>query len=224
MRLTNAGNLGIGVTNPSVALEVAGSAKLTGTNLSIVPSTGTNAAYLLTSNTGGGFFFGIDTSTGASFTGTAYGRFLYSGGAYPMVFLTNDTERMRIDSSGNLSVGITTKPSASGVGGIRVNGAVALGSSAATNSTTYTVGNDDYWITFYSLPGTSTITLPGAGTSTGRQLWLRTQSAQAVISATNNVTALATGSLGNGILPATQGAWALLISDGTFWNIVAANY
>lgn len=135
----------------------------------------------------------------------------------------DNNERMRIDSSGNLLVGTTTQPSASGVGGIKVNGAVAFGQSSATNSTTYTVGNDDYWITLYALPGTATVTLPSAGTSTGRQLYFRTQSAQAVISASNNVTALATGSLGNGILPATQGAWALLISDGTYWNIVASN-
>ena len=110
MRIDSSGNVGIGTASPSTKLEVAGNAKLTGTNLAIVPSTATSAAYLLNTNTGGNFFLGIDSSTGASFTGMAYGRFLYSGGAYPMVFLTNDTERMRLDSSGNLGIGNTSPP------------------------------------------------------------------------------------------------------------------
>jgi len=92
--------VGVGTISPSEKLEVAGNAKLTGSSLSIVPSTATSSAFLLNTNTGGNFFFGIDSSTGASFTGVAYGRFLYSGGAYPMIFLTNDTERMRIASDG----------------------------------------------------------------------------------------------------------------------------
>jgi hypothetical protein len=121
MRLTSTG-LGIGTSSPSEKLEVAGAVKVTGTNVYIAPSTGTSAAYLLSANTGGNFFFGIDNSTGGSFGAGAYGRVLYSGGAYPMVFYTNSTERARIDSSGNLLVG-TTSAISSGTS------IVALGSS-----------------------------------------------------------------------------------------------
>ena len=105
---TSSGSVGIGTTSPSTKLEVAGAAKLTGTNLAIVPSTATNAAYVVATNTGGNFFLGIDTSTGASFGAGNYGRVLYSSAAYPMAFFTNDTERMRIDSSGNLGIGTTS--------------------------------------------------------------------------------------------------------------------
>jgi hypothetical protein len=49
----------------------------------------------------------MDSSTGGSF-GSAYGSVLWGSGAYPMIFATSNTERMRIDSSGNLLVGITS--------------------------------------------------------------------------------------------------------------------
>jgi hypothetical protein len=102
------GNVGIGTSSPSVKLEVAGAAKLTGTNLAIVPSTATSAAYVVATNTGGNFFLGIDTSTGASFGAGNYARVLYSGSAFPMAFFTNDLERMRILSGGNVGIGTTT--------------------------------------------------------------------------------------------------------------------
>jgi hypothetical protein len=138
-----------------------------------------------------------------------------------MAFGTNATERMRIDSSGNVGIGTSTIPSTFS-GGLVVNGAVSLGSAAAQNGN-FTVGANVYWITMYSLTGTTTITLPTPATNTGRQLWIRVQSNQAVNSASSNVTTLAGGGTTNSILTATAGKWAFLICDGAYWNIVAAN-
>ena len=67
----------------------------------------TAAVYTLYQNTGGNFYVGRDNSAGNLF-GSAYASYLYSTGAYPMLFLTNDAERMRLDSSGNLLVGTTS--------------------------------------------------------------------------------------------------------------------
>ena len=119
MTLDASGNLGVGTTSPSEKLEVAGTIKVTGTNVYIAPSTGTSATYLLTANTGGNFFFAIDNSTGSSFGAGAYSRALYSSGAYPMAFFTSDLERARIDSSGNLLVGTTSQ--LYGAAGSRLN-------------------------------------------------------------------------------------------------------
>jgi hypothetical protein len=135
--------VGIGTASPSVELEVAGSAKLTGTNLAIVPSTTTNPAYLVATNAGGNFFFGIDNNTGASFGAGTYGRVLYSSAAYPMSFFTNGAERLRITANGGISFGASG--TAYGVSGqiLQSNGDAAptwisTGSLAAANATTAT--------------------------------------------------------------------------------------
>jgi len=111
MRITSAGDVGIGTSSPSVKLEVAGAAKLTNGNLSIVPSTATQAAVTICTNTGGSFFAGLDSSTGGTFGVGNYSAVLYNGANTPMVFFTNATERARIDSSGNMGIGTTSPAS-----------------------------------------------------------------------------------------------------------------
>jgi hypothetical protein len=71
--------------------------------------------------------------------------------------------------------------------------------------------------------GTVTLTLPTASSFTGRQLWIRTIQAQTVVSASSNVVPRAGGSAGTAILAATDGAWALIASDGTNWQIMASS-
>ena len=105
--IASSGNVGIGTDTPSEKLEVAGNLKITGSNLSIAPSTGTSAAYVLNTNTSGNLFCAIDSSTGAAFGAGNYARVLYSSGAYPLAFFTNDAERMRIIGSGYVGIGTT---------------------------------------------------------------------------------------------------------------------
>jgi hypothetical protein len=106
--IDSSGNVGIGTATPAERLEVAGNLKITGSNLSIAPSTGTSAAYVLNTNTSGNLFCAIDSSTGAAFGAGNYARVLYSSGAYPLAFFTNDAERMRISSAGNVGIGTTS--------------------------------------------------------------------------------------------------------------------
>jgi hypothetical protein len=83
------------LASPSVKLEVAGAAKLTNGNLTVAPSTATQPAVTICTNTGGSFFAGLDGSTGSSFGVGNYSAVLYNGANTPLVMFTNGTERIQ---------------------------------------------------------------------------------------------------------------------------------
>jgi hypothetical protein len=106
----SANAVGIGTSSPATRLDIQGVGG-GATSPMVTATTGTNYIGWKSINTGGSFWTAIDNSTGSGFsTGTAYARVLWSNGAYPMVFSTNSTERLRIDASG----GLITKPAAGG--------------------------------------------------------------------------------------------------------------
>ncbi len=71
--------------------------------------------------------------------------------------------------------------------------------------------------------GTLTLTLPAVAQSIGERITVTTVNAQAVVSASSNVSPLAGGADGTAILAATAGKWAELMCDGTSWRIIAGN-
>jgi len=93
MRLTSTG-LGIGTSSPALKLHVAvaGSA-----GARIENTVNTGAAYWQAKNTATSAYYGVD----------ATGGYFETSGAYSTLFYTNGSERMRLDSSGNLGLGVT---------------------------------------------------------------------------------------------------------------------
>jgi hypothetical protein len=102
MRLNTTG-LGIGTSSPSQILDVQSIV----TRAKFTSTTGTNVVYGQFVNTGGSVYVGRESSTGATFGAPAYASVLWSEGAYPLVFATNNATKMTLDSAGNLGLGVT---------------------------------------------------------------------------------------------------------------------
>jgi hypothetical protein len=103
MRIDASGNVGIGNSSPSYRLDITAA---TSTNGVVAVRAGTNQASILS------LAGNNNTPTSASFDliqdqSLAY---VYQRANSPMVFGTNNTERMRIDSTGKMLLGTTSTP------------------------------------------------------------------------------------------------------------------
>jgi hypothetical protein len=90
-----------------------------------------------------------------------------------------------------------------------------------TNSASTVADQDRYLIV--NRAGTHTMTLPDATAHSGREITIKTVQAQEVVSASANVVPADDVTAGTAILPATDGAWAMLKSDGTNWVVLTNN-
>jgi len=98
-RIGGNGNVGIGITSPSTPLHIQADSSGNSTRVQGRSSDGyADISLFNNANTVNNAFFG--SSNAATFLGT--------GTTIPLTFQTNNTERMRIDSSGNLLVGTTS--------------------------------------------------------------------------------------------------------------------
>lgn len=97
----------------------------------------------------------------------------------------------------------------------------AVSLPAIKTAATYVVTDTDTALIF-NRAGTVTVTLPAASARPGRVLWMKTITANAVVSGASNVKPIGTDTAGTTILAASAGAWAMLVSDGTNWVIMAS--
>ena len=132
------GNIGIGTASPGATLDLRGTYR----QIQATDAQALNSLTQLTLQRNGNdsrLAFGYTTGNSAWNITASYG----STGAYaPIAFATSDTERMRIDSSGNLLVGTTTAADNSGIG-VKIfpsysgSGAPEVACVSSTSSTSY---------------------------------------------------------------------------------------
>lgn len=105
---------------------------------------------------------------------------------------------------------------------VHVNGSFA-GPVPITVTTDYTVGANVLFV-ISNRAANNTLTLPTPASNAGRMLFVSNIGGTfSVASATANVVPRAGGAATASILGATDGAWAMLVCDGTNWIIMASN-
>lgn len=98
--------------------------------------------------------------------------------------------------------------------------ATALGGAPITKTADFTVTDGQTWFFVNKSGSTCVVTLPSASSYTGRVLTFHNMEPQLLNSASGNVCPAGSDIAGTAILPATDGAWATMVSDGSNWRII----
>jgi hypothetical protein len=193
LRITSAGNVGIGSTSPSTTLDVSGSGRFTGTlnigndvtNSSLVFKTGGSTNYSATISTNsnvdqfnilGGSTAGYDNGSSIGLVGadrygtkTAGMLTLNAGNAvnntaYGYISMnTGNTERLKITYAGNIGIGITNPDANLVIGNLNTAGKGSI--NGASGTINRAIINCPY-------PGAAALTLAYYSSAYGLDIWV----------------------------------------------------
>lgn len=104
------------------------------------------------------------------------------------------------------------------------NGGTGLATrpTVITRTVDFTLDDTAGWVINNKSGSTCTVTLPAASAWPGRQVTFKNLQAQTLVSASSDVAPIGSATLGTAILPATVGAWATIVSNGTNWVVMAS--
>ena len=120
-------------------------------------------------------------------------------------------------TTGSLNLSTRT----SGVLPVNKGGTGVACAGIRTETADFTVADADLYLINNKAGTTCVVTLPAVASWPGRALHFKNTQAQALDSISSNVVPITGGAAGTGILGATSGAWATVVSDGTNWVIMA---
>jgi hypothetical protein len=133
LRITSAGDVGIGTSSPSQKLDVSGNINVSGTGTSSFTSTATSPVQINGASIPTLTIRNSTTPVETQIRSTTTEGLIRTATDHPLVFATNASERARIDTSGNLLVGTTSlNPSGAGTDGRVVISSANGGQSALT--------------------------------------------------------------------------------------------
>lgn len=159
MTLDASGNLLVGGTQDEGAKAVFGNRSSTGTVVRVQTSGNGTESFcgLVTDGAGGNALLVGTQGLASSFAGGAQAGVVFTTQAKPLIFGTSNTERARIDSSGNLLVGtaVNTVPVEQSYQWIAAAGAARFNHSTANNS------GDQFAGFFYNATNIGSITQNG---------------------------------------------------------------
>ena len=184
-----AGNVGIGTSTPNNSVQVKSSANGSGLTLQRSSTTANDYAQL-------GFF--VSTTDTANQSAWIRGVRGASANLEFLTFGTAETERLRIDSSGNLGLGVTPSAWSAAQRAIQftANGSVASSATYPISLSSNAVATSNGWAANYIADGFATLYAHGAG----QHRWFNAPSgtAGAAITFTQAMTLDASGNLGIG--------------------------
>lgn len=142
MRITSSGNVGIGTTSPSAKLHIA-------SDYALMTVSGSNNLNWELSNATVKAIYGVDGANSTAFFGSQTN--------HAVVLRTNNSERLRINSSGNVLIGTTTDNGAK----LQVSGDVtantyrtysgSVSAPSSTFTTVYTFANTDNMAGYFTV-------------------------------------------------------------------------
>jgi hypothetical protein len=219
LSIDSSGNVGIGTTSPSYKLSVNSS-----NGINSYDGVSGKGRFVLGDPSDPTGYVGMYRSV-ASTIGTA-GNDLTIGCLSAIAFTTGgtsfstQTERMRIDSSGNLLLGTTTSPAGSKelvLGGDYIEGVVAIGTVGATH--TITLANGTVQTATLTSATACTFTMPTAIAGKSFILLLKQPAAAPGTATTATFTGVKWPAAGAPTITATVGRMDILtfVADGTNW-------